>query len=229
MDLLKNRERIHFVGIGGVGMSAIAQILLKKGFIISGSDIKSTRTTEKLSQQGIIIFQSHSFLNISDVQLVVYSSAISPDNPELVAARDKKIPIVKRAELLTEMMRQKIGIAVSGAHGKTTTASLAAFVLNEAFLNPTVSVGGIVRNFSNNALYGEGVFFVIEADESDGTFLYYRPYYTIITNIDKEHLDHYRGIEDIKNAYLKFANNTKNNGKVILCGEDKYLGKIIRL
>lgn len=229
MSLLKDKKRIHFIGIGGIGMSGIAQILAKKGFQISGSDIKSSDIIEGLKLLGIKVFLSHSFLNIQEVDLVVYSSAIGPDNPELIAARERGIPIVKRARLLAELLDEKKGIAISGAHGKTTTASLISLLLNEALLNPTVSVGGVVKNFSSNALSGSGDFFVIEADESDGSFLYYKPLYSVITNIDREHLDYYRNIDEIIEAYLKFANNTKENGKLICFGQNEYINKMLEL
>ncbi|MBM3254649.1 MAG: UDP-N-acetylmuramate--L-alanine ligase, partial [Candidatus Omnitrophica bacterium] len=228
MSLLKDKKKIHLVGIGGVGMSGIAQILSKKGFVVSGSDIKQSGIVEILKNQGIKVFLMHSFLNIQDAELVVYSSAIGPDNPELIAAREKGIPIVKRAQILAEMMNEKTGIAVSGAHGKTTTTSMISLLLKEASLNPTVAVGGVVKNFSNNALSGDGDFFVIEADESDGSFLFYRPFYSVITNIDKEHLDYYRNIDEIIEAYSKFADNTKREGKVICFGQDEYIPKILK-
>jgi UDP-N-acetylmuramate--alanine ligase len=229
MDLLKGKKRIHFVGIGGIGMSGIAQLLVKKGFDISGSDIKDSDIIGILKSSGIKVFLNHNFLNIQDSELVVYSSAISPDNPELIAAREKGIPVVMRAKVLAELMNEKVGIAISGAHGKTTTSSMTALLLKESSLNPTVAVGGIVKNFSNNALLGEGNFFVIEADESDGSFLYYRPFYSVITNIDKEHLDYYRNIDEIIEAYAKFADNTKKGGKLICFGQDKNIQKMLRL
>lgn len=228
MDLLKGKKRIHFVGIGGIGMSGIAQLLAKKGFDISGSDIKDSDIIGILKSSGIKVFLNHNFLNIQGSELVVYSSAISPDNPELIAAREKGIPVVMRAKVLAELMNEKVGIAISGAHGKTTTSSMAALLLKESSLNPTVAVGGVVKNFSNNALSGEGNFFVIEADESDGSFLYYRPFYSIITNIDKEHLDYYRNIDEIIEAYAKFADNTKKGGKLVCFGQDKNIQKMLK-
>ncbi len=228
MDLLKGKKRIHFVGIGGIGMSAIAQLLAKRGFDISGSDIKDSDIIGILKNNGIRVYLKHSFLNIQDSELVVYSSAISPDNPELIAASEKGIPVIKRAVILAELMNEKIGIAVSGAHGKTTTSSMAALLLKESSLNPTVAVGGVVKNFSNNALLGDGNLFVIEADESDGSFLYYRPFYSVITNIDKEHLDYYRNMDEIISAYAKFADNTKKDGKLICFGQDENIRKILK-
>ncbi len=229
MSLLRDKKRIHFIGIGGIGMSGIAQILAKKGFQVSGSDIRNSNIIESLKLLGIRIFLTHSFLNIQEVDLVVYSSAIGPDNPELIAAREKNIPIVKRARLLAELLNEKKGIAISGAHGKTTTTSLISLLLNEASLNPTVSVGGVVKNFSSNALLGSGDFFVIEADESDGSFLYYNPLYSVITNIDREHLDYYRNTDEIIDAYLRFANNIKEGGKLICFGQNEYINRLLKL
>jgi UDP-N-acetylmuramate--alanine ligase len=225
--MLAGIKKIHFVGIGGVGMSGLAQILLKAGYRITGSDIKSSEITERLSLQGAIVSIGHKESNVGDAELVVYSSAIMLDNPELIFAHSKNIPIIKRAELLAELMEGKIGIAVTGAHGKTTTTSLISVVLTEAGLAPTVAIGGIVYYFNGNVSLGNGQYFIAEADESDGSFLCYSPTYSVVTNIDLEHLDFYRDLKDIKESFMKFINRTKEEGCLFCSGDDLNLRDIL--
>ncbi|MDD5006124.1 MAG: UDP-N-acetylmuramate--L-alanine ligase [Candidatus Omnitrophica bacterium] len=221
-------KRIHFIGIGGIGMSGIAQLCLKKGYKVSGSDINESDSTQNLARLGADIHIGHSRECIKDKDLIVYSSAITSENCELDEAIRKKIAVVKRAELLASLMDKQTVIAVTGAHGKTTTSSLAAHLLNEANLSPTIAVGGIVNNISNNAKLGLGKYFVAEADESDGSFLFYKPDYSIITNIDYEHLDFYQTFENVREAFKKFILNTQKDGCVFWCFDDKELYNIIK-
>src|SRR5437762_5758711 len=183
-------QRIHFVGIGGIGMSGIAEVLLNLGYKISGSDLKSSAVTQRLATLGATISEGHQAENISGAEVVVVSSAVQPDNPEIAEARALHIPVIQRAEMLAELMRMKTGIAIAGTHGKTTTTSLVGAVLREAGRDPTVVVGGKVRTLGSNARLGTGEVLVAEADESDGSFLHLSPIYAIVTNIDPEHLDY---------------------------------------
>ncbi len=226
--MLNSPRKIHFVGIGGIGMSGIAWLCLKKGHKISGSDIKSSTIVEKLINEGAQVSIGHMWENIKDPEIVVYSSAIQPNNPELSEARKRKIPIFKRGEFLAYLAASKKTIAVTGAHGKTTTSSMISTMLKEANLTPSGVVGALVPYLNGNAFIGDGDYFVLEADESDGSFLYLKPNYAIITNIDLEHLDYYENMEQIKNAYLKFMNNTKVDGTVICWGEDPHIKRLIK-
>jgi len=208
-------------------MSSIARILAAKGFKVSGSDIKETKNLEDLRKLGIDIYIGHSLANIKDADLVVYSSAISQDNPEIKEAERYNIPVIKRAKMLADLMQEKRVITVTGAHGKTTTTSLISHLLLEAGLSPTVAIGGILRNLDSNAYLGESDFFVAEADESDGSFLYYNPDYSIITNIDYEHLDYYRSFDNLLEAFKKFVGNTKENGCLYCSSDDVNLRKVL--
>ena len=220
MILLKTRyKKIHFVGIGGTGMSGIAEVLHNMGFIISGSDISRKETTIRLENLGIKIYYEHNEKNVLDKDLVVYSSAISFDNPELLKAQELNIPIVPRAEMLSEIMRVKFSIAVSGAHGKTTTTSMIGYAIKE--LDPTIVVGGILKGVESTAKLGKSDFIVVEADESDKSFLKLFPSIAVITNIDREHLDTYRNLIDIKRAFLDFANSVPFYGAVIINVDEK--------
>lgn len=221
-------KRIHFIGIGGIGMSGIAQLCLKKGYRVSGSDIYESENTRKLIELGADIHIGHNRDNIRNKDLVVYSSAIMNGNCELKEAIKHKIPVIQRAQFLASLMDRQIVIAVTGAHGKTTTSSLAAHLLTQAGLSPTIAVGGIVGNISNNAKLGLGRYFVAEADESDGTFLFYRPNYSIITNMDCEHLDFFKKFENIKKAFRKFVLNNRRNGCIFWCFNDQEIKKIIK-
>jgi len=218
----------HLVGIGGIGMSGIAQLLLCSGKRVSGSDIKESRITQELTRLGAKVFIGHDGSNILGADFIVYSSAIKDDNPEMIEAKKHGIPLLKRAQALAELMKDKIVITVTGSHGKTTTASLVSYLLLEAGLLPTVAIGGVLRNIDTNACLGQGKFFVAEADESDGSFLYYRPNYSIITNIDHEHLDYYKKFENALAAYKEFLNKTDEAGCVFCCGDDQNLKSILK-
>ncbi|MEW5758212.1 MAG: UDP-N-acetylmuramate--L-alanine ligase [Candidatus Omnitrophota bacterium] len=217
-------KRIHFVGIGGIGMSGIANILLADNKIISGSDLKYSQIIKSLEKLGANIYIGHSKDNIKDdIDVVVYSSAIKKDNPELIRARNLGIPVIKRAKMLACLMSDKIGITVTGSHGKTTTTSLISHILIEAGFKPTIAIGGILRNIDDNARTGASDYFVIEADESDGSFLYYNPRYAVITNLDYEHMDYYRNWGNLLNTYRKFVSRVKPDGSIYACGDDKNL------
>ncbi len=218
----------HLIGIGGIGMSGIAQLLLRRGIKVTGSDIKESRITQELKNQGAQIFIGHNPSNIKGASLIVYSSAIKEDNPEIIEARKAGIPLLKRAQALAKLMEDKTVITVAGSHGKTTTTSLASYLLLEAGLFPTVAIGGILRNINTNACLGRGEFFVAEADESDGSFLYYRPKYSIITNIDREHLDYYKEFRNELDAFREFLNKTEKDGCVFCCADDINLKSLIK-
>jgi UDP-N-acetylmuramate--alanine ligase len=222
-----NHQHYHFIGIGGIGMSGIAQLLLRAGARVSGSDLKESRATEELRSLGASIYIGHKAENIDGADIVVYSSAIKEGNPEFDKAREKGI-LIKRAQALAQLMRDKSVITVSGSHGKTTTTSLVSYLMLEAGLNPTAAIGGILRNIDNNAFFGEGEFFVAEADESDGSFLYYCPKYSIVTNIDREHLDYYKDFESEIAAFSDFIHKTEDGGCVLACDDDENLKKIIK-
>ena len=209
-------------------MSGIAQLLLKKGFVVSGSDLKENKTLKDLEKLGAWIFIGHDVKNIAGCDVVVYSSAIKIDNPELVAAKAGNILVIKRAQALAELMENKTVVTVTGSHGKTTTTSLAAYLLLEAGLSPTMAIGGILKNIGQNASEGEGEFFVAEADESDGSFLYYQPKYSIITNIDYEHLDYYQNFENVLNVYREFINKTSSDGCLFCCSDDENLIRLVK-
>jgi UDP-N-acetylmuramate--alanine ligase len=219
---------IHFIGIGGIGMSGIAQILLRKGISVSGSDIKESEIVRALRQLGAKIYIGHHSRNIAGADLVVYSSAIKADNPELREANRLNIRTIKRAEALAELMDEETIITVSGAHGKTTTATLVSHILLKAGLYPTAIIGGVSRNWESNACLGQGKFLVIEADESDGSFLYYRPDYSIITNIDYEHLDYYKDFSNLLATFKEFIARTKDKGCLFGYYDDKNISSILR-
>jgi len=209
-------KKLHFVGIGGSGMSGIAEVLLNMGYTVSGSDLAGTPVTERLRVLGGKISIGHDRLNVGDAQVVVASSAISPSNPEIVEALRRKIPVIPRAEMLAELMRMKNSIAVAGAHGKTTTTSMMAGVLDAAGFDPTAVVGGILAASGSSARLGQGEFLVAEADESDGSFLHLSPTWAVITNIDREHLDYYLDLKSIQEAFVDFANKVPFYGAVIM-------------
>lgn len=221
-------RHIHFIGIGGIGMSGIASLLSAQGYCVSGSDIKESLQTRKLAERGIRIFLGHRSAQLEGAQTIVYSSAIKNDNPELLAARERGLTVIHRAEALARLMQDKTTIAVSGAHGKTTTTALIGHLLLQAGFHPTVAAGGVLRNVDDNACLGKSDYFVAEADESDGTFLCYSPDYTIVTNIDREHLDYYKSFEDIVSAYRKFISNVKEGGCLFCCGDDAHIRQITR-
>jgi UDP-N-acetylmuramate--alanine ligase len=213
-------HRIHFVGIGGIGMSGIAEVLLNLGYQVSGSDLRAGEATERLVRLGGRVFIGHAASNVEGAQVVVYSTAVKPDNPEVAIARAQGIPVIPRADMLAELMRMKYGVAVAGSHGKTTTTSLVAAVLARGGLDPTIVVGGRLQSIGSNARLGHGQFLVAEADESDGSFLRLSPAVSVVTNIDREHLDHYGSLEELRQAFVYFANRVPFYGVSILCADD---------
>ena len=221
------QQHFHFTGIGGIGMSGIAEVLLNLGYRISGSDLKLTPITERLAAMGATVYEGHADRNVGGANAVVVSSAVDPHNPELEEARRLGIPIIPRGELLAELMRLKFGIAVAGSHGKTTTTSMVATILSEAGLDPTVVVGGRVGTMGSNARVGKSDFLVVEADESDGSFLKLSPILAVVTNIDREHLDHYAGIEEIRSAFCEFINKIPFYGAAILCLDDENVQQVL--
>lgn len=225
---MNKNKHYHFIGIGGIGMSGIAQLLLASGYKVSGSDLKENRITAELKKSGAQIFIGHNAGNIAGADTLVYSSAIKEDNLEVAEAKRLGLPLIMRAQALALLMRDKKVITISGSHGKTTTTSLAAYLLLEAGLNPTVAIGGILKNIDTNARLGNGKFFVAEADESDGSFLYYKPQYSIITNVDREHLDYYKDFNQEVEAFKKFINNTEAGGCLFCSADDHTLVDILR-
>ena len=221
-------QHLHFVGIGGIGMSGIAEVLLELGFTISGSDLRLTPITEHLAQRGAKIHEGHAASNVGEAKAVVISSAVGEENPEVQEARRRQIPVIPRGELLAELMRLKQGIAVAGSHGKTTTTSMLAAILSHAGQDPTVVVGGRLKAIGgSNARLGQSDFLVVEADESDGSFLKLSPIYAIVTNIDREHLDHYASIEEIRAAFTEFVNKVPFYGAAVLCLDDENVQRIL--
>ena len=215
-------KRIHFVGIGGIGMCGLAELLHNQGYTVSGSDLRSGENFDRLTELGVETSIGHDRRNLGRAQVVVVSSAVAEDNPELQEARERKIPVIRRAEMLAEMMRRTDGIAVAGSHGKTTTTSLIAHVLHTAGLDPTAIIGGRVLspgNDSTGARLGRGEWLVAEADESDGSFLSLSPVITVITNIDQEHMDHYGDFESLKASFIEFANRIPFWGAAVVCAE----------
>ncbi len=225
--MYKKDQHIHFVGIGGIGMSGIAEVLLNLGYRVSGSDVKSSDITQRLSSLGAALYYGHARENIKDVSVVVISSAIKPGNPELSEAQERNIPVIPRAEMLAELMRLKYGIAVAGAHGKTTTTSLIAAILGHGGIDPTVVIGGRLNTTNTNAQLGSGEFLVAEADESDGSFLKLSPTIAVVTNIDREHMDYYKSIREIKKTFLEFINKVPFYGLAVICLDNENLQSII--
>jgi UDP-N-acetylmuramate--alanine ligase len=211
---------VHFVGIGGIGMSAIAEIMLRIGYQVQGSDARASANTERLEKLGAKVFVGHDAANIEGASAVVYTSAVKAENPELAAARGRRIPLVRRAEMLAELMRQQHSVAVGGTHGKTTTTSMVAAILDAANFDPTVVNGGIINAYGANAKVGQGDWIVVEADESDGTFLRLRPTVAVVTNIDPEHLDHYGDFESVKRAFQNFVESIPFYGFAAICIDD---------
>jgi UDP-N-acetylmuramate--alanine ligase len=218
---------IHFVGIGGIGMSGIAEVLLNLGYTISGSDLSQSDITQRLASLGARICSGHDASHLADADVVVTSTAVKEDNPEVLEAHRRNIPVIPRAEMLAELLKMKFSIAVSGSHGKTTTTSMIATVLASGGLDPTMVIGGKLASIGSNARLGDGEVIVAEADESDGSFLALSPSLAVITNIDLEHLDHYRNLEEIKDAFLKFANIVPFYGSTILCLDDENVKAIL--
>ncbi|HDZ58471.1 MAG TPA: UDP-N-acetylmuramate--L-alanine ligase [Ignavibacteriales bacterium] len=226
--MFKNIKKVHFVGIGGIGMSGIAEILINQGFEVSGSDRALTEVTERLSELGAEIYEGHSPENLKDVDVLVYSSAVTLDNPEVKTAIEKNIPIIKRAEMLAETMRMKYGIGIAGTHGKTTTTSIVGLTLTEGGIDPTIIVGGKLSGLGGtNARLGNGEFIVVEADEFDRTFLKLTPVIAALTTLESEHLDTYKDLDDIKSAFIEFANKVPFYGFVVICLDEPALQDII--
>ncbi len=219
--MFRKIQHIHLVGIGGSGMSGIAEVLLTLGYKVTGSDLSPSETTKRLEELGGRIFLGHQESNIGEAQVVVVSSAVSLTNPEVLAARDRLIPVIPRAEMLAELMRLKYGIAIAGAHGKTTTTSMVAVVLAQGGLDPTFVVGGKVTALGSHARLGRGDFLVAEADESDGSFLRLSPSIVTVTNIDREHLDFYGTMERLERSFLEFINRIPFYGLAVLCADDE--------
>src|SRR5260221_2003372 len=220
-------QRIHFVGIGGIGMSGIAEVLLTLGYKVSGSDLKSSAVTERLAEKGAIIFVGHQAENITGAEVVVASSAIARSNVEITAAHVRHIPVIQRAEMLAELMRLKYGIAIAGMHGKTTTTSMVAAVLAAGGLDPTVVVGGRVDAMGSNARLGKSQYLVAEADESDRSFLKLSPILSVVTNIDREHMDCYRDMKDVEDTFVEFMNRIPFYGTVVTCADDAPLRALL--
>ena len=220
-------RQIHFVGIGGIGMSGIAEVLLNLGYAITGSDVSLSDITQRLTSLGAVIFSGHQVSHLRDADVVVTSTAVKDDNPEVLEAHRRNIPVIPRAEMLAELLKMKFSVAVSGSHGKTTTTSMVSTVLAYGGLDPTMVIGGKLASIGSNAKIGDGEIIVAEADESDGSFLKLNPCLAVITNIDREHLDYYRDIEEIKAAFLKFANIVPFYGSTILCLDNEHVREIL--
>ncbi|HEY3196944.1 MAG TPA: UDP-N-acetylmuramate--L-alanine ligase [Nitrospirales bacterium] len=227
--MFKRIQQIHFVGIGGAGMSGIAEVLLTIGYKVTGSDLQESETVKRIRSLGGIVFIGHAASNVGTAQVVVISSAVSPTNPEVVAAKAKLIPVIPRAEMLAELMRLKYGVAIAGAHGKTTTTSLVAHVLAEGGLDPTIVIGGKVNALGSHARLGRGELLVAEADESDGSFLKLSPTIVAVTNMDREHLDHYGTMERLNQAFVEFINKIPFYGLAVLCVDDPQLAAMLPL
>src|SRR5579875_3442965 len=220
-------QHVHFVGIGGIGMSAIAEVLLTLGYEVSGSDLKLSPITDRLEKLGAVIHRGHRAENVAGAKAVVVTSALDAQNPEVAEARRLQIPVIPRGELLAELMRLKFGIAIAGSHGKTTTTSMVASILNAAEMDPTVVVGGRVAAMEgSNARVGKSSILVVESDESDGSFLKLAPIVAVVTNIDREHLDHYTSLEDIQAAFTEFINKVPFYGAAVVCMEDENIQQI---
>ena len=219
-------QRVHFVGIGGIGMSGIAEVLLNLGYKISGSDLKRSSVTDRLKSLGATVFEGHRAENVTRAEVVVTSSAIDPANPEVTEAARLHVPVIQRAEMLAELMRLKYGIAVAGMHGKTTTTSMVAAVLAAGGLDPTVVVGGRVDAMGSNARLGRSQYLVAEADESDRSFLKLSPILSVVTNVDREHMDCYRNMQDVKRSFLDFMDRVPFYGMLVLCNDDPILRRL---
>jgi len=226
--VLGKTRRIHFIGVGGIGMSGIAELLANLGYAVSGSDAKRSGVTDRLATLGVTVATAgHAAINVGNADVVVYSSAVRPDNPEVVEAKARRIPVIPRAEMLAELMRLRFGIAVAGAHGKTSTTSMIALVLERAGLDPTAVIGGRLSAFGSNARLGRGEYMVAEADESDRSFLKLSPAVAVITNLDREHMDAYGGFADLQQAFVDFANKVPFYGAVVACADDAELSLVL--
>ena len=224
---LATKEIIHFIGIGGIGMSGLSLIMRGKGFKVQGSDISNNKNIERLKKEKIKIFLGHSKRNLRKATIVVISSAIKKNNPELIEAK-KKIPIIKRGKMLASIVSLMKNIVVVGSHGKTTTTSLIASIFQETKLDPTIINGGVINSIKNTAKLGKSDWSILEADESDGSFVHLSPTYSIITNIDREHMDFYKSMNDLKNYFLEFVRKTPSFGKSFICIDDKINNELIK-
>lgn len=221
------QARYHFIGVGGIGMSGLAELLLRQGYQVSGSDLKASAITRRLAALGLRFYEGHGASQLNGAEVVVISSAIRLDNPEYQEARRQGLPILSRAQLLAALMTGKTSIAIAGAHGKTTTTTMIGAILRQAGLDPTVVVGGVVTAWGSNALLGQGEYFVAEADESDGSFLLFRPQIAVVTNIDREHLDYYRDLAQIQETFARFLHQVPAGGLVVACKDDPYLQPLL--
>ena len=220
-------KKIHFIGIGGIGMSGIAELLLNQGYRVSGSDLKASDTTRRLATLGGEIMVGHRPENVSGADVVVTSTAVKASNPEVIEAHRQHVAVIPRAEMLAELMRMKYGIAIAGTHGKTTTTSMMSLVLHHAGVDPTAVIGGKLDAFGSNAKLGRGKFLVAEADESDGSFMHLSPTIAVVTNIDADHLDFYSGLEEIKQIFIDFINKVPFYGRAVLCLDDPNIQEIL--
>ncbi|HEX8367493.1 MAG TPA: UDP-N-acetylmuramate--L-alanine ligase [Pyrinomonadaceae bacterium] len=226
--MFRHVRHVHFIGIGGIGMSGIAEVLCNLGFNVSGSDLKKSRNTDRLELFGAKVYEGHGAENVGDADVVVYSSAVKPDNPEVVEAKSRSIPVIPRAEMLAELMTLKpYSVAIAGSHGKTTTTSMVATILGHAGVDPTTIVGGVVDTLGSNARLGQSDWFVTEADESDRSFLMLSPTVALVTNVDREHMDSYKGMEDVMQCFMDFVNKVPFYGAAILCLDDPNVQAII--
>jgi UDP-N-acetylmuramate--alanine ligase len=224
---MRNTQRLHFVGIGGIGMSGIAEILLNLGYAVSGSDLVLSNVTRRLQQQGATVYQGHAAAHVQGADVVVISSAVKPDNVEVLTARAQHIPVIPRAEMLAELMRMKYGVAIAGTHGKTTTTSLVATILAYGGLDPTVLIGGRLNSLGSNAKLGQGEYLVAEADESDGSFLLLSPTISVVTTVDAEHLDFYGDLAAVQRAFAQFINKVPFYGCSIICLDQPHIRSLV--
>ncbi len=225
---LAKKEIIHFTGIGGIGMSGLALIMKGRGFKVQGSDLNNNKNIDRLKKEKIKIYLDQSKKNLKDATIVVVSSAIKKTNPELVEAKRRKIPIIKRGEMLASIVSLTKNIVVVGSHGKTTTTSLITAIFQETKIDPTIINGGVINSIKNNAKLGKSDWSVLEADESDGSFIHIAPTYSIVTNVDREHMDYYKSIKDLKNHFIRFINKTPSFGKSFICNDDKINRDLIK-
>ena len=227
MTMMGRTRRVHFVGIGGIGMSGIAELLVNLGYTVSGSDSRRSETTDRMIDLGLRVAIGHAAENIGDADVVVTSSAVAQDNPEVLAARANKVPVVPRAEMLAELMRLRTGIAIAGAHGKTTTTSMVALLLEKGGLDPTAVIGGRLSAFGSNARLGSSQYMVAEADESDRSFLMLSPTFAVITNLDREHMESYGTFENLVDAFVTFGNKVPFYGAVVACADDPAVAAMV--
>src|SRR6266498_1996578 len=226
--MFRRIQQVHFVGIGGIGMSGIAEVLVNLGFRVSGTDLKRSNVTDRLQQMGVQFIEGHNAENVGDSHVVVRSTAVRDDNPEVIEAQRRSIPVIPRAEMLAELMRLKPhSVAVAGSHGKTTTTSMVATVLGNAGLDPTIVVGGVVGAFGSNAHLGTSDLMVVEADESDRSFLMLTPTIAVVTNIDREHMDYYHDMDDVRKCFADFVNKVPFYGAAVLCLDDPHVQAVI--